>query len=122
MNETKHQPPSRIRYEKSHPCVTCRVSQAEYDQLDKIRQTQGKSFRQLLLTGAQMIDETVGDQEAAYREGWDDAKKDPIPLGVCPSCGKPMTWKLANEKDRQLLAETIETAGIAHSKCPKKPD
>jgi hypothetical protein len=106
-------PAWRHRYDLANPRVTIRLTASLKKILDELREKEDLSYTDLVKRGL----EAAGDQEAAYRTGWDDAKKDPVPLGICPNCGKSMNWNLTKEKDRELLAKTIETAGIAHSKC-----
>jgi len=106
MNATKHRPPSRIRYEKSHPCVTCRVSRAEYDQLDELRRSQGMSFKQLLLVGAGLL---KADGKRVLSR---------VEIGKCCVCQKPLFWNLTGPADRKVLEDLLEHMG--HADCIKK--
>lgn len=44
----KHQPPSRIRYEKSHPVISFRMRIGDKQFFEKIREITGKSFPALI--------------------------------------------------------------------------
>jgi hypothetical protein len=44
-------PPSRVKYERSHPTISCRVSLEIYGLLDEARQDEGWSFADLLKAG-----------------------------------------------------------------------
>lgn len=100
-------PPSRIRYEKSHPCVTCRVSRTEYDQLDELRRSQGKSFKQLLLTGAGLL---KADGKRVLSR---------VELSTCSVCQKPLFWNLTGPTDRKLLEDIMRTR-VKHTECVEK--
>lgn len=44
----KRKPPSRIRYEETHPVVSARLGMDDYKRLKEILETEGKSFAQFL--------------------------------------------------------------------------
>ena len=66
MAKKRHAPPSRLRYEESHPTVSVRVSRELYDDLGELRAKSGKSLGDILR-------EAVGRQRpstrAAYTKG-----------------------------------------------------
>ncbi len=47
----KKKPPSRVRYEESHPTVSCRVPWEVYDRLYEVMEEEGKSFADILKIG-----------------------------------------------------------------------
>jgi len=108
MSATKHQPPSKIRYEKSHPLVACRVLRAEYDQLDEVRRSQGKSFREFLLTGAGLL---AADGGRALSR---------VLIGKCHACHEPIVWDLTNPVHMKVLEDILERASCEHGDCLKK--
>jgi predicted DNA-binding protein len=63
-------PPSRIKYEKSHPTVSCRVSKELYDRLDKSRKVDGKSFADILKIGLGIAENNDKKIIQAKNEGW----------------------------------------------------
>src|SRR5208283_3087690 len=61
--------PSRSRYEKSHPTVSCRVPKDLYDELETISKKEGKSLADILKIGLGRLEEKVADCENARNEG-----------------------------------------------------
>jgi len=57
-------PPSRIRYERSHPVISIRVSMNYYRRLRELKERRGISW-------AQLIREILADADKSYREGYD---------------------------------------------------
>ncbi|GAI84989.1 unnamed protein product [marine sediment metagenome] len=106
--------PSRLRYDASHPTVSCRVSKDDYDKLNEFRVKQGKSFTQILLTGAGLLTPDIGVDklvneayEKGDKEGRQDALKS-VPIGLCKKCFKPMTWDLTDAGDKGRLATALK--------------
>jgi len=52
MVKAKHMPPSRLRYERSHPVVAIRVNRELYNELKELSKKTGKSFADFLKEGA----------------------------------------------------------------------
>jgi predicted RNA-binding Zn-ribbon protein involved in translation (DUF1610 family) len=108
-------PPSRLRYEASHPTVTVRLSAEVHERLLKLRQTTGKSV-------ADILREAVGVQEAsagsAYDRGYQAAKALYAVTWKCPVCGKDVTARA--EKSKKLAGEYLAQLGGKHSECARK--
>ena len=113
--EGAHKPPSRVRYETSHPTVTVRVSQDVHQRLLKIRRTTGKSLGDILR-------EALGVQEAsagsAYQKGYQTAKTLYAVTWKCRVCGKDVTAQA--EKSKKLAGEHLAELGWTHSECVRK--
>ena len=56
----KHKPPSRIRYEKTHPTVSVRVDETTYRQLKDLKQRSGISMVEILLVGLEKLAPMAG--------------------------------------------------------------
>lgn len=124
----KHKPPSRVKYERDHPVISCRVPKEVYSEFQNIREATGKSV-------ADILKESVGIQEAKLEEIYDRAHKDTweiafeegreegreegkkFELAVCSKCGKPLFWDLNEPKQRELLAKAINKFGFVHKGC-----
>ncbi|MBA7607956.1 hypothetical protein ES703_15126 [subsurface metagenome] len=106
-------PPSRVRYEATHPIVSCRVSRDEYAQLDEIRTTQGKSLAAILLVGAGLLAPNKDEKalrEKAFQEGFKEATRQvlrEVEIGKCCVCGKPLLWDLTDAEHRRILSEVL---------------
>ncbi len=51
-HRVNHKPPSRVRYEQSHPTISVRINSELYDELKELGRTTGKSFADFLKDGA----------------------------------------------------------------------
>lgn len=51
-HRANHKPPSRVRYEQSHPTISVRINRELYDELKELSRTTGKSFADFLKDGA----------------------------------------------------------------------
>ena len=119
MAKGKHKPPSRIKYENSHPTITCRVSRELYDKLTEAREKDNKSFADLLKVG-------LGVQQAGSSKSWGKgfiagkvfALKS-VPLGRCSECGKSKLWDLTKPAELKELNEIIglNPAFVVCKKC-----
>lgn len=61
---TKRKPPSRIRYEETHPVISVRLSMDDYRRFKKMKEERGVSWAQLL---REML---IGNLRC-YREGFE---------------------------------------------------
>jgi hypothetical protein len=67
-----HKPPSRERYEKSHPTVSCRVPKELYDQLARTKNREGKSFTDILKLGLGEIEDKKEELKITRKNGFDE--------------------------------------------------
>lgn len=98
----KHKFPSQVRYEQSHPVVSCRVSREVYSKLENIKKVTGKSF-------ADIVKEAIGVQKRG--------KRFQVYIGFCSICGKPLFWDLSQPEHQELLAKAIHNFGMHHTAC-----
>ena len=84
MPKQKHVPPSRVRYEKSHPTVTARLPRNLYEEIRSLKATGRLSVADIIKIGLDKAKPAV--QEAykkghktgfheGYTRGWDEARK-----------------------------------------------
>ena len=115
-------PPSRLRYEQSHPTVSCRVSLKTYGLLDKARQQEGWSFADTLRAGLGILraerrtHKNIRDQ--AHREGYREAETEFKVLYGCSICVKPIPIQEQNAK--QAAARYMQEHKWAHNECHKR--
>ena len=69
--------PSRIKYEKENPAITCRVSVEFKERIDHIREITGKSISQILYETLIVAEKDYSD---AYDEGYGDGFDDGYPV------------------------------------------
>ena len=79
MTRKRHVPPSRERYEKSHPTVTVRVTAELYEELQELRTTAGFSFGQVLRSG-------LDKAQLAVEKGLDGARREGYRQGLAKGC------------------------------------
>ena len=118
MAKAKHKPPSRIRYEQTHPVISIRVNKELYEKLKEIKEMGNKSFADILkeALGIQKRS-TKGAYDRGYKTGL--AEGQIVSLGNCPRCGKALQWDLNRENDVGLLSDLINHARYPHKECPK---
>ena len=96
MARKRHIPPSRQRYEQSHPVIAIRVDKALYDELKAIKESDGKSFGDILRLGLKI-------QKAAatksYQKGYSKGYADTEGL---------FSEKLALANQRAEIAEGLQ--------------
>jgi len=114
----RHKPPARIRYEESHPTVSCRLDKDTYDLLQqRLDDLGGVSFADfvkeslgLLHTDAKQI------REAAWSAGYDEAKKDWQIWYFCAVCGKRIDMSPDSDSHKAMIGYMKEH-GWRHTSC-----
>ena len=126
MAKRSQKPPSRVKYEESHPTVSCRVPRETYERLQAIKEKQGKSFADILRIGMGILKAKAKKEgevrEEAYSEGYDDgyreAKQEFKVTYPCSVCGKTIT--LNSEGEKEAASGYMEEYGWGHAECHKK--
>lgn len=120
---SKHKAPSRIKYEESHPTVSCRVSRDIYDRLVETKKVEDKSFADILKIGLQIQEVQAKKVGKAKKQGWDEGYKKGYADATlrykvtyhCSKCRQIMEVQYPNEK--KAIDELMERAGWAHPEC-----
>ena len=71
-------PPSRIRYERSHPVVSARLSMEDYRKLMELKRRRGVSLAQLI---REVIGTAKADFDWFYRIGYEKGYEDGLKKG-----------------------------------------
>ena len=112
MKRKTHKPPSKIKYDQSHPTVSVRVTQELYDQLKDLREHGGKSLGDILR-------EALGQQEPstkkAYQKGYNVAKREFAVSYKCSTCGGNLT--VNSVKEKEAIARYMREHGWSHREC-----
>ena len=104
-NTYDRRPPSRVRYEESHPTVSCRVPKALYDKLNAIRHAGDRSFADILKVGLRLLEPKVMSAADARKEGHTEGYTEGYAAAVakfrvtfpCNVCGEPI--EVTREED-----------------------
>lgn len=106
-------PPSRVRYEASHPTVSFRVTKTEYAKLQGMRKKSGLSLGEMVRRVLEIREKETNE---AYNRGFRSGHgRFDLP---CKVCGKPMEFDLKSQKDAkaaEAVRQTFSTWG--HTTC-----
>ena len=120
---TRRKAPSRVRYEQSHPTISCRVPLEIYQKLQAVKKAEDRSFTDILRIGLGQLEVKVSQEKEArqqgYKKGYNDGYKRAAALYMvsypCKKCGKMIAVTDNNEK------EAIKTYMLehkwSHSEC-----
>ena len=122
MVKDSHKPPSRIRYEQSHPTISFRVSRETHDKLKEHLIRRRVSF-------ADFVKESLGIQqlkipdigkikETNWIQGYNKAMEKYEITIRCHRCRQPMTVT-PNSPLHQTIMDYIEGAW-SHTNCEEK--
>lgn len=121
MPKAKHKPPSRLRYEESHPVVSCRLSR----HVDALLKQRLKDLGEISF--AQFIKESLGLQEAkmpdirerneiARKKGYNQALKEYRISYPCPVCGERIDITPNSESHKAIMGY-MKKDNWAHTSC-----
>jgi hypothetical protein len=122
----KSKAPSRVKYEKTHPTVSCRVPRDVYDKLKAFIDSEGKSFADVLKTGLGIMKAQVKEEEdirikgydEGYRKGYEDAERLYKITYPCSVCGRTITLTSANEKE--AVKKYMQEHSWGHNSCHER--
>jgi len=119
MSKGKRKTPSRIRYEESHPTVSCRITKEIYNRLRDMKEKEGVSFADILKIGLGILQVKAKKEERAYSKGYNDGyRKAELEFKVtyvCNVCGKPIVVNTRDEKE--AIKQYMEDGGWGHREC-----
>jgi hypothetical protein len=115
MTATVKKYPSRIKYEENNPTVSFRVPLEDYEQLKKIAEVQGLSFREIIMIGVGKIETNREEERRRIEKAMSVLKT--VQIGRCSLCGEPLHWDLTRADVRQTLADAIKRKGFQHVGC-----
>ena len=128
MVNTKKKLPSRIKYDNSHPVVSCRVSSEIYDKLTEAREKYGKSLADILKVGLKLQDIASAKSwdkgyKAGYAKGEAEGKVEgvvaamsEVTLGLCTRCGKTLDFDL-NDNEQLTEVSACISEHLVHDNC-----
>lgn len=119
MTKDKRKSPSRIKYEQSHPVVSCRVLREIYERLQEMKEKEGRSFADILKIGLGILELKAKKDEKAYSRGYDDgyheAELEFKVTYACNVCGKPIVVNTKEEKE--AVKQYMDDHNWGHTRC-----
>ncbi len=112
MAKKKHQPPAKIKYDKTHPTVSIRVSQELKKQLDEIKDLSGKSVGDILREALEL---QAPSTKHAFAQGYIKAKKDWGVTYKCSVCGGTI-W-INSPQEKKAAAQYMREHKWHHGEC-----
>ena len=111
-------PPSRQRYEGSHPTVTVRVDRALYDELKTLKERTGHSFADILKIG---LDKLQVNEEKIHARGFMEGLnfgKEAFEVKYrCARCRR-LHMSITTDVEKRAAAELMYRAGWQAHSCP----
>jgi len=119
MVKATHKPPSRIRYEQSHPTVSCRLDSETHTLLQQRLEELGEvSFADFVKDALGTLQLKMPDVKAisktAREEGYKQAKKDYEIWYFCKVCRKPITISPNSDSHKAVIGHM---EGWRHTAC-----
>jgi len=124
MVKATHKPPARIRYEQSHPTVSCRLSRDEYDLLkQRLEDLGGVSFADFVKDSLGLLALKMPDieeiKERAWDKGYDQAEKDCQIWYYCAACGERIDME-PNDDSHKGMIGYMKEHGRGHPSCHRQ--
>ncbi len=125
MVKASHKPPARIRYEQSHPTVSCRLSKDTYDLLKQRLEDLGEvSFADFVKDSLGVLQLKIPDtkeikkkaRSAGNSQGYNKAKNEYEIWYYCNVCGGQITIK-PNEGAHKEIIGYLKSRGWGHNNC-----
>jgi DNA-directed RNA polymerase subunit RPC12/RpoP len=109
----KSNPPSRERYDESHPVISVRVSPEMRERLELLKNTSGMSAADVLRVGLDLAEPAV---EEALKQGYEIAEKRFRVIYLCSGCGE-QTLSIGTTEQKEAAAELMHQDGWYCPQC-----
>jgi hypothetical protein len=117
MAKKTHKPPSRARYELSHPTVSARISKNEHQKLKQYLDDREISLAEFIRESLEIQKPKIeAIWEAGREQGYSQAKNEFEIWYFCHRCSEPITI-LPNSKSHKALIEYMFVKGWRHANC-----
>ncbi len=117
MVKTKHIPPSRIRYERSHPVISIRVDKETAERLRDLARESNKSLATLIKENLDLQeDEHRKAWSKGYGEGYDKGRREHRVWYFCAICRKRIDL-IPNSSSHHAVVKYMEEHGWGHKEC-----
>ena len=124
MVKGSHKPPARVRYEESHPTVSCRLDRDTYTLLrQRLEDLGGVSFADFVKDSLGLLQLKIPDTEEikqrAWEEGYNQAMEDYQIWYFCNVCGKRIEMS-PNDDDHKAMIGYMKEHSWGHTSCHKQ--
>jgi len=120
MAKATHKPPARIRYEQSHPTVSCRLDKDTHALLkQRLEDLGGVSFADFVKDSLGLLQLKMPDVEEIKGEAYDQAKKNYQIWYYCAVCGKRINVEPDSDSHKAMIVYMKEH-GWAHASCHRE--
>jgi hypothetical protein len=124
MVKATGKPPARIRYEESHPTVSCRLDRDTYTLLkQRLEDLGGVSFADFVKDSLGLLQLKVPDiekvKETAWSEGYDQAEKDNQIWYYCAVCRERIDMEPNSDSHKAMIGYMRER-GWGHASCNRQ--
>ena len=117
MVKATHKPPARIRYEQSHPTLSCRLDKDTHDLLkQRLEDLGGVSLADFVKDSLGLLQLRMPDIEKIKDEAYDQAKKDNQIWYFCAVCRKRIDVEPNSDSHKAIIGYMKEYRW-AHSSC-----
>jgi len=119
-----HRPPARVRYEQSHPTVSCRLSRDEHELLkQRLDDLGGVSFAHFVKDALGVIQLRIPEigemKEKARRAGYNQGRKDHQIWYYCAMC-RERTDVAPNSESHKAMIGYMRERGWGHTSCHRQ--
>jgi len=123
MTKVKKKAPSRVRYEQSHPTISCRIPRELYDRLRKAKTAEGKSFAGILKIGLGVLEANIKKEAelikqgyaSGYKKGYAEAESNFKVTYPCTICGKALT--VTSQEEKEAIRRYMRENNWGHTAC-----
>ena len=112
-------PPSKLRYEATHPQVSFRIDHDTKEWLDGIRAKTGQSYSSILQDALISAAKWREYSERRYIEGYEDGKREFHIQYRCGICGGLCTVQ-PNSNAHQEIVNCLASRGWGHAECHER--
>jgi len=121
MVKGNHKPPSRVRYEKGHPTMSCRLDKDTHDLLkQRLEDLGGVSFADFVKDSLGLLQLKMPDveeiKEIASGEGYNQATEEYQIWYYCAVCQKRIDV-VPNSDSHKAIIGYMKDKGWAHASC-----
>ena len=121
MAKGTRKPPARVRYEKSHPTVSCRLDGNTHALLkQRLEDLGGISFADFVKDALGLLQLRIPDTEeikqTAWNEGYDQAVQNYQIWYFCAECGERIDMEPDGDSHKAMIGY-MEEHGWGHASC-----
>jgi len=123
MAKKRKKTPSRIKYEKEHPVLSCRSTKEIRDRLQEVKETLGMSNADVFKVGLGILEPKVRQEkeirQQAYEKGqvngYELAESDFKITYPCSRCKKMI--EVTTEGEKKAIRKFMVQSGWCHGDC-----